>query len=359
MTPARRRRAIDWRALVGIALSIGFLVFALRGVNLGSVVAEIGRANMPLFLLAILCTALPMWVRSWRWKALLAPAKRDTTFHSRFAAVNIGFMANNLLPARIGEFLRAYVLSRLEPVPVVASLGSLVIERLFDGLTLVALTFVALAAPSFPRGSAGSDVHAAAVILGAVFVGIALLLLAMVIWPRRVVALAEAVAGRLLPRSFRRPLVDALEALLTGLAAIRDPALFVQITLWSFANWLVGGLAYWLGLLAFGIQIPFTGGLFLQSVVSFSVAIPSSPGFFGVFEAAVRLGLVQIWHVDATKAVSFAVGFHIGGFVIVTLMGLYYVWRLGFSWREVKGGERAVEGTVERELEVRSTGGRA
>ena len=87
---------------------------------------------------------------------------------------------------------------------------------------------------------------------------------------------------------------------------------------------------------AFGIDgVPFAGAVFLQSLVAFAAAIPSSPGFFGPFEAAAVAGLA-LWSVPKEQAVSFAVGYHLGGFVPVTLAGVYYVWRLGLRWSEVK-----------------------
>ncbi|MBX6363679.1 MAG: flippase-like domain-containing protein [Gemmatimonadetes bacterium] len=355
--PPRARRSVDWRAIVGIALSVGFLAYALRDVDPREVMTQLRRADPALFLLAVAAATLPFWIRAWRWRALLAPVAPSTSFRSRFGATTIGFMANNLLPARVGEFLRAWVISRLEPIPVVASLGSLVLERLFDGLTLVAYTFVALAAVGQAGGEVGRSMRTAATGLGIAFAIIAVVLLAMLIWPRRVVAAAEAVVERSLPRAFRRPVVDALETLIGSLGAIRDPGLLARVVAWSAFLWLVGAFSYWLGLLAFGIRVPFTAALFLQSIVSFAVAVPSSPGFFGVFEFAVKKGLVALWAVDPNRAIAFAVGFHLGGFIPVNLIGLFYLWRLGFSWRDVKAGERTVEEQVEAALPSARHGG--
>ena len=105
--------------------------------------------------------------------------------------------------------------------------------------------------------------------------------------------------------------------------------------------------SYYLAFLSFGIrEVPFSGAVFLQSLISLAVAIPSSPGFFGPFEAAARVGL-GLWDVPVEKAVSFAVGYHIAGFIPVTVIGIYYVWRLNLSWREVRHSEETVEEDVE------------
>lgn len=346
-----RKSAVDWRAVLGILLSIAFLVFALRGISFGEVVKHIRAADPLLYFGAVFAATFPFWLRTWRWKSLIVPVYPQTKFRARFAACNIGFMANNIFPARVGEFLRAYMLSRQEPVPVVTSLGSLVVERVFDGITLVALTFVALALPSFPSGSTtGREMHHIASILAIAFAFVGALFIALVVWPRQVVAVIERLVSRFLPDSYCRPIVDALESLLSSLGAIRQPLLLARLVFWSAALWLMGALSYWLGMLAFGIKVPFLSALFLQSIVSFAVALPSSPGFFGIFEAAVKVGLVQLWGVNANQAISFAIGFHIGGYIPVTVMGMYYVWRLGISWKEVGKGEEAVEETVEQQL---------
>lgn len=349
-TAARSRARIDWRAAIGILLSMVFLFFALRGVSFRAILAGMASANLLLFAAAIVAAVFPMWVRTWRWRSIIVPVYPGTRFRPRFAAVNIGFMGNNIFPARAGEFVRAYVLSRLEPVPVVTSLGSLVVERVFDGMTLVGLTFVALAMPSLPHSGAGDELHKVASLMALIFAAVGLVFVALVIWPRQVVKIIERLASRFLPGSYCRPIVDALESLLAALGAIRRPLLLARLVGWSLVLWLLGALSYWLALAAFHIKVPFLAALFLQSLISFAVALPSSPGFFGIYEAAARAGLVNIWSVPVNDALSCAISFHIGGWLGVNLLGFYYVWRLGLSWKEVGKGEEAVEETVEQQI---------
>lgn len=344
--PARARGPFfDWKGVVGILVSLGLLWYAFRDVHLAEVWDQVRKADVPLLILAGLLATAPFPLRAIRWKPLLRPSCPDTRFRPRFAATTIGFMVNNLLPARVGEFARAYALSRLEPVRVSASFGSLVVERLFDGMTIVALLLLVLAWPGFPDFS-GRDFGTAALWMGAVFAAGFVLLIATVAFPRRAVRAFETIA-KLLPRAIRRPVVDALEAFLDGLAALREWRLVLQVVAWSGAIWLVGGLSFWVGLMAFDIQVPFVAAVFLQSVIALAVALPSAPGFFGVFEAAARVGLVQVWSVAAGPALAFAIGFHLAGFIPVTGIGLYYLWRFGFSWRDVEVSEEAVETAVE------------
>jgi hypothetical protein len=350
-THAARKAFLNWKAIVGIALSAVLLYYTFRDVDFGEVVQEIRLAN-PWYLLAATAAAtFVFWIRAWRWRSILDPVHRGTTFRSRFAAVNIGFMANNLLPARVGEFARAFAIARLEPVPIPAALSSLVIERLLDALFLVVALFVAMTLPGFPGwpGDASIDFPSIArgfgAVTGLLFVGLFL----VVLFPRPAVRAIETVLNRTLPHSVRRPIVDALEAFLLGAAILRDGGLLLRAVAWTAVVWIVNTLGFWLAFYAFDLDLPFAAALFFNSAIAFAVAAPSAPGFFGVYELAARAVLVNLWGREASKAVGFALGFHIAGFIPVTLIGLYYAWRLGLNLNRVAQSEEIVEEAVERE----------
>ena len=120
-----------------------------------------------------------------------------------------------------------------------------------------------------------------------------------------------------------------------GLSVLGRPLLLVQAIFWTAVVWLLNCLGFWLAFLAFDIQTPFAAAMFLNGVIALAVAVPSAPGFFGLFEAGFRIGLVEVWNVELSKAMSCAIAFHVGGFIPVTLIGLYYAWRIGFSLRRV------------------------
>ena len=343
---------LDLKTVVGVALSVLLLWWALRDVSAAEVVRELREADPLLFSLAVIATTAQFAIRAARWKVLLIPVTTDLRFRPRFAATNIGFAANNLLPARVGEFARAYSLGRLTGTPVSAVLGTLVIERVLDGLVLVGLLFLSMASPSFPSSAqlGGVDARAVAGVVALVSGALGLVLFLLVIAPVRSVRLIEAVTERVLPARFRRPLLDALHSFLLGLGVLRDPRLFLASVAWAIGQWVFLAFSFLLAFHAFGITEPgFAGAIFLQSLIALAVAVPSSPGFFGPWEAGARIGLA-LWGVPSDKAISFAVGFHLGGFVPVTLIGLYYVWRLDLRWREIGASEEIVEEKVEREI---------
>jgi uncharacterized protein (TIRG00374 family) len=351
-TPTRRAASslLNWKAGVGIAISALLLWWVFRGQDMGEVMREIASADPWLLLLATFLATVVFPIRAWRWRTILDPVQPGTTFRSRFAAVNIGFMGNNLLPARVGEFARAYAISRLEKVPVVAGLSTLVIERLLDALFLVTMLFAAMALPDFPAWPTDAETNYPAIARGiGITLGlVALLLFLLVLLPRQTVRVFEAVANRLLPRSIRRPVVDALEAFLAGVGILRNGRLLAESIAWTVFLWLVNALSFYVAFLAFDIQLSFTAALFFQSCLAFAVSVPSAPGFWGLYEGAARVVISGLWGIEASKVLGFAIGFHIAGFLPVTLMGLWYAWKFGLSLERVAHSEEAVEDEVEQ-----------
>ena len=164
---------------------------------------------------------------------------------------------------------------------------------------------------------------------------------------RKVIAIAEWVTLRL-PGKGSRHVVDALKAFLQGLTVVQSPRLLALALLWSFGFWLWQSFAFWLGFLAYDIHVSYSAALFVNAMVALAVAVPSSPGFFGTFHAGVAVGLQEVFGIAQGPTLAFAFGFHFGGFVPVTLIGLYYSWRLGMSLSEVKKSEAVVEEEVEQ-----------
>jgi glycosyltransferase 2 family protein len=258
----------------------------------------------------------------------------------------------------VGEFARAFALSRFTGMRPEAAFATLVIERLLDGIILVGLLFGAMASPAFPPVAqiGGVNLRAAASVVAGLMALIVIGLFGMVVARRHAVRLAYALTA-LLPSRLREPALVGLRSFSSGLAVLRSPRLFIASVLLALFQWVFLALSFLLGFRAFGIDdVPFSGAVFLQSLISLAVALPSSPGFFGPFEAAARAGL-GLWNVPGEQAISFAIGYHIAGFLPVTLIGVYYVWRMGLSWSDVRHSEEVVEDGMEgTRPATRSTG---
>jgi len=343
----RRVGCLDWKSVVGLAVSAGLLYWVFKGQDPAVILGNIATADPVMLALATFAATFVFAIRAWRWRVILAPTGVPTSFRSRFAATAIGFMGNNLIPLRVGEFMRAFALARVEPVPVAAAFSSLVIERLLDGACVVGLLFVSMALPGFPGLFAEGEVYtsvARGIAVGVV--GAFALLFVFVAWPRPAVRLTERLVV-FLPRSVRRPIVDSLEAFLAGAGILRNPLVLLHSVAWSLTHWVVNALGFWLAFRAFGMSLDYTAALFFQSVIAIAVSVPSAPGFFGPYEAAATVVLSHMWGAPVERATALAIGFHVAGFIPITLIGLYYARAIGFSLREVGESEESVEAAVE------------
>jgi uncharacterized membrane protein YbhN (UPF0104 family) len=129
---------------------------------------------------------------------------------------------------------------------------------------------------------------------------------------------------------------------------LRSPRLLGLGFLWSVGFWLWHGLSFWLGMLAFDIQAGPTAAYFTEAVVGFVVAAPAAPGFFGTFHFGAGWAL-SLFGVSDAQSLAFAYGYHLGGFIPVTVIGLYYAGKIGLSLEDVRASGERVEAAVERE----------
>lgn len=331
---------------IGILLSIVLLVYALRDVSAAELLEHLGDANPWWLLLATGLATFSFVLRAIRWRVLLLPAAGPLPFSSRFATVCIGFMANNVLPARLGEFARAYSLSRIEPVGVSATVASLVVERLLDALVLMSFIVPAYLLGVADVAGPGPLHQVFAALMVVVSVGL-VTAGALVRIPGPILRFVERWSHRLAPEGMADRLTSLVAAFITGLGALRHGHVFIRALFWSVLVWGVNALSFWVGFKSFGIVAPgLPGAMLLQTVIGFAVAIPSTPGFFGPFEAATRATL-ELYDIAPARIISFAAGYHIMTFIPVTLLGIWYMRRLGISRSEIGHSEELVEEAVQ------------
>lgn len=322
-SPAPRRPS-RWTWLLGIAVTAAFLAWAVHDVDLHDVLAGVRTANPLLILASAGIATLTFPLRTLRWRVLLrAPDGSPYPWRPLWDATAIGFMANNLLPARAGEFARAWVASRGLPLRFTTALASIGVERVFDGLMMLALMAAAIAAPSFPSHATlgGSPVSRVATGVALVFGAALVVSFAVALRPAPWLALLDRVASTVLPERLAGKVHSLADGMVAGLAALRSPARFAAVVGWSLVLWLVNAAAFALCFRAFHLPVPAEGALLLQGLIGFGVAIPAAPGFWGVFEYCTRLTL-QFYGITATLALAYAFAFHLAGFIPITLLGL-------------------------------------
>ena len=320
-----------WRGAIGLALTVVLLWWVFRDVPWSEVMQVLRNANVPLAILSVVVATLIFPLRAIRWRPILHAVEPNIPFGPLWRATAMGFMANSILPSRIGELVRAFALTRETSVSFSAAFASLVVDRVFDGLVVLLLMVLAMMDPAFPKGqSLGTFAGTGAVAI----IGIALVLYAIVFFPDRLIRLFELFARRVAPRFEERGRM-LLRAFADGLSVLRHPGRFLQVFAWALALWLTQALAFWIMFRALGITAPFTAALFLQGLIVFFVALPSTPGFFGLFEAGAKVGLVM-YGVSESLAVSWGFIFHVLSLIPITIIGLYYVARAGLTLGDLK-----------------------
>ena len=331
------------RNTLGVIFSVALLAWALHNVEFALVVEHLRQSNVWLFALAVILGTAIFPVRAWRWRIILDPVAHHLPFGPLWRATAIGFGINNVTP-RVGEIARAYALTREAPrVSFSASFASLAVDRLFDALAILLLMVVAMLDPAFPsdRLVAGQPIGSWLASFIIVLAAAVAVLYLIVFFPHFMIRVYEALARRVAPRFEERGSAILL-SFASGLGVLRHPGRFAAVFAWALAHWLLNALAYWVAFKAVGIHAPFSAALLLQGLVGIGVALPSAPGFFGVFEYIGQQGL-GIYGVDAARATSWAIGYHILTFVPITVIGIYYFVRLGLHFRDLKQTE-AVKG---------------
>jgi uncharacterized protein (TIRG00374 family) len=322
---ARRRRV--FHALLGLGISLGLLFWALRGVSLEDVLGHVAEARpLPLAIAVILAT-VTFPLRLLRWRLLLRDEKGPgyppgPLWH----AIAVGFMANNVLPLRAGELVRSFAAARLVKIRFTTVFSSIAVERIFDALTVVGLLTLALLSPTLPPSVSVGGVSVARLAQTGGLIGVLALLSAILVLAAPLTA--ERMVRRLIPWSrVADRLVDLIEGVRQGLVVLRTPARLILVVFWSLVLWLVNALAFYVGFASFDIPVSFSGALLLQGLLALGISIPSTPGFFGPFEAVI-VAVLKLFGVPNDVAFSYAISFHLTSFVPITLLGLWSLTRI-------------------------------
>ena len=322
--------------IVGAALAIALLLWALRGVHLAEVVRQIRNADPWPLALGVVFGTLTFPMRLIRWRLLLrsetgAPLPAMPLWH----AVAIGFMANNILPFRAGELVRTVAATKLSGARFTSAMSSIAVERVFDALACVGLLGVGLLTSDLPTGVmvGGISLARAAQVAGILSIGALAAAGAVVAFP----AAAESLIRRFLPAGrMTDRLIYLIEGIRHGLASLRSPALLTRVILWSLALWLVNALALYVSFAAFDIPVGFGGALLLQGVLVIGISVQLTPGFVGQFEAAIVAGLA-LYGISNDVASSYAIAYHGATFIPITLAGAWSLARTPVALSDLRG----------------------
>lgn len=319
-----------WQFWIGIAVSAFFLALALPGLKPAEVWNDLRTANYLWLIPSVAVYFVAVAVRTWRWHYLLKPLKA-VTVRRLFPVVVIGYMGNNIFPFRIGELLRAYVLKRNEAVSVSASLATVIVERIFDGLTMLLFVFVALpTVPSLP-----AELRVIVLAGGVLFFGALIVFLFLAARPALAARLYVPLIDHAAPARFRRPLHGFIDRFMTGLASLRDFRHIVMIFFTSVLIWLLETVKYWFVMHAFNFEVSFFALMLMNGIVNLATTLPAAPGYLGTFDTP-GIAVLGAFGVGKDTATAYTLVLHAALWLPITLLGFYYMARESLRWSDFR-----------------------
>lgn len=312
------------RLAIGLLVSAVFLYLALRGLRLHEVWNTIQGANYWWLLPGVGAYFLGVVVRTWRWHYMLRPIK-PIPLRTLFPVVCIGYMGNNIYPARAGEVLRAYILKRREQVSMSANMATVVVERLFDGLTMLLFVFLALPISNFnPR------YEAIVTLFSALFFGALVLFLALAMRPHTARAWYTRLLALCVPQRFHDAAHHLFDRFIDGLASLRNGRDVFMIFITSIIIWLLETLKYWFVMHAFPFHVSFLVLMLMNGIVNLATTLPAAPGYIGTFDAP-GIEVLEAFGVPGEIAAGYTLVLHAALWLPITLLGGYYLWRENVS----------------------------
>lgn len=320
------------RAFIVLALAAALLVFFLYNVDLRGVARQIVHADLRWLAFSLMTMVVNLAIRSWRWQYLLEPLGRPG-FASSFRATAVGFAASTVLPARAGEVIRPYFLSRQEDISATGAFATIILERVLDMVTVLALLAVYVVflapTPTAENAVAFEAVKWAGLTAGGGAVAALVVLFLLAGNPTR---LAQSLARleTVLPSALAGLLARVAEKFATGLGAIRRPGrLFVALLL-SFPLWLCIAAGMWSTAVAFHLAVPFAGSFVVVALLVVGVAVPT-PGAVGGFHAAFRFAATTFFGAPDDAAVGAAIVAHLFSVGPALLLGLMFAAQEGLN----------------------------
>ncbi len=342
--PAKRR------TLIALAVSLAFLALVFWSVSLGDFLEELRKANYLWLIPATVVYFLAFTLRAWRWQSLLAPLGGVTLSRSYWVAT-IGYAANNVLPLRLGEFARAYLLRRNPGLDMTAGLATVAVERILDGLTLLLWLGIGLLYYYYAaEWSVPTQLAVAAVVSAVIFLSAGVCVMLSVIFPAAAMRAAR-IATRPLPSRYAVPALGIVESMLCGFAALRQTRKLPYYFLVSNAVWAGEALVYFLVARALDVETHLIVLCVAVAASNLATAVPSTSGGIGPFEFFAKMTLV-VAGIAEEAAAAYAVVIHATLWVPVTIAGAVLLFLEGAPLKEVVGASGLMTGRETQRAEA-------
>lgn len=324
--------------LLSLSVGVGFLLLAFRNVSSASLLAALADFHWPWLLAAVAVSFLLMILRAWRWQLELRPLEH-VPFGRLWAVTSVAYTAINLIPARLGEIVRPWLIAQFSGVRMSQAIGTLVVEKLMDSFCIVTYILAALLfteqLPAWARRSA---------IFPAAFTLVFAILVALAYF-RGEQFVGRRVASHL-PQRVGEQLRRIVRAVLEGMRVLPDGRLLAKVFLVSLFLWFLPIVSSWIVMRGFGFAVPFSAALLVFLFIGIATALPNPPAMVGPFQYACILAL-GIYGVGQDAALAF--GLLLNGLQVLTIVaqGVVGAVLLGLTWADVRAaGELVSKGEV-------------
>ena len=302
--------------LLGLAVGALFIWLALRGTDFQGVKASFKAANYLYLIPVVFLSIIVQIVRSYRWGVIVEPLEKISQ-GTLFSITSVGFMAITLLPVRMGEFVRPYLISRKSTIKLGSSLATIVVERIFDMLTLMILLLFVLMTVDLPEWVFRTAYAILLIIIPFLFL---LIFLAV---KREISAKGFDRIVRKLPPAFSSRLMKLFHSFLDGLQILPDWKKTVFLSFLSLCIWGLIGLITSILFSSFASmsELPLAAAYAVLIITALGVALPTAPGFIGNYHFSCVVGLT-LFGIPKTDALTFAIVLHFIQFSVVIVLGL-------------------------------------
>lgn len=315
------------KLVIGLAISVLFMYLAFRQVDFGQMWRALQTARYVYLLPVVAVIFFSHYLRAYRWRFLLDPIRRVDTF-SLFSSLIIGYMANIFMPAHLGEFLRAYVLSKKRALSMSATFATIVMERIIDILSLLLLMVLTIFVYPFPDWVSKSGY-----IMFAVTLGLFAFLVLLKLYAEQTLRIVRPLL-RPFPRQWAAKAEETLVRFVEGIVSLKRWTDYVVVAVLSVLIWACYGAVFYFSFLAFDFvatyHLPWTASLVLLVITTVSIVVPSSPGYVGTYHYLCQLAL-GMFAVPASPALAFAAVVHGANFLPVFFVGLFFAQREGMA----------------------------
>ena len=313
---------------LGVLISVIGLYYAFRQVNFWELWISIKNVNIILILLAVFILVLSNVIRAWRWQILVKPIK-DVSFDPAFSSIMIGYFGNSVLPFRMGEFLRAYVVADKTSLTASTAFGTIVVERILDFVGLSALILLIMTV--YPLKSIGGFI-----IIGVIVLSLTAFIFILLFGGFKSTLLVKIKKSSLLKMGLLRKILLFLKNFLDGATTIRATNKLGIILLYTLIIWIMYYCSTYLATIATGIELEWFGFGVLLISTTLAISVPAAPGYVGTYHAAAVYILTNLFDVGRIDAQAAAIILHAVGTIPIVIIGAWYFLNSSVNIKDIK-----------------------